>query len=79
MKNHNIAILEGDGIGPEIMKEAIKVLKAVESLSKVSFSLTEADFGANAYFKTGHAFPEATKNICRSSDAILKRAGRFRL
>ena len=72
MKNYNIAILEGDGIGPEIMKEAIKVLKVVESLSNVTFSLTEADFGANAYFKTGHAFPEATKNICRSSDAILK-------
>lgn len=72
MKNYNIAILKGDGIGPEIMKEAIKVLKVVESLSNVTFNLTEADFGANAYFKTGHAFPEATKDVCDSSDAILK-------
>ncbi len=72
MKNYNIAILSGDGIGPEIMKEAIKVLKVVESLSKVTFNLTEADFGANAYFKSGHSFPEETKKICTSSDAILK-------
>jgi 3-isopropylmalate dehydrogenase len=72
VKNYNIAILPGDGIGPEIMEEAIKVLKIVESLSNVTFSLTEADFGANAYFKTGHALPESTKNICSSSDAILK-------
>lgn len=34
--------------------------------------MTEADFGANAYFKSGHSFPEETKKICTSSDAILK-------
>ena len=72
MKNYNIAILSGDGIGPEIMKEAIKVLNVVESLSKVRFTLTLADFGANAYFKCGDSFPQATKRICAAADAILK-------
>lgn len=72
MKSYNIAILPGDGIGPEIIKEAVKVLNVVQSLSNVTFQLTEADFGAGAYFKCGHSFPEATRDICASSDAILK-------
>ena len=72
MKKYKVAILSGDGIGPEIMKEAIKVLKAIEMISGVTFELEEADFGANAYFKLGHSFPEKTKDICINSDAILK-------
>ncbi|NQY87622.1 MAG: hypothetical protein HRT51_07710 [Colwellia sp.] len=59
VKSYNIALLADDGIGPEIINELIKVLKVVESLSNVTFNLTEAGFGANAYFKTGYAFPEA--------------------
>ncbi|MFK5950454.1 MAG: 3-isopropylmalate dehydrogenase [Methylococcales bacterium] len=72
MKKYKIAILSGDGIGPEIMKEAIKVLKTIEMISGVTFELYEADFGANAYFKLGHSFPDKTKTICINSDAILK-------
>lgn len=72
MKNYKIAILAGDGIGPEITKEAIKVLKLVEERNDVSFELLPASFGACAYFETGDAFPQATIDICDQADAILK-------
>ncbi len=72
MKKYNIAILPGDAIGPEVMKEAIKVLKAVEARNDVEFELVEAAFGASAYFEGGHPFPEETKKICSAADAVLK-------
>ncbi len=67
-----IAILEGDGIGPEIVAEAIKVLKAVETKFEHEFPLTFAPFGAAAYFSEGSPFPEQTKTICDEADVILK-------
>jgi 3-isopropylmalate dehydrogenase len=73
MKTYKIAVLPGDGIGPEIMQEAIKVLKVIDARnSDVRFELKEAPFGASAYFECGHPFPEQTKTICAESDAILK-------
>lgn len=72
MKSFKVAVLAGDGIGPEITHEAIKVLKVVEERNDVSFELMPALFGACAYFETGDAFPQATKDICDQADAILK-------
>lgn len=73
MKNYKIAILAGDGIGPEITQEAIKVLKLIDERNDdVSFELMPADFGACAYFACGDAFPQQTKDICDQADAILK-------
>ena len=72
MKNYKIAVLAGDGIGPEITQEALKVLKLVEERNDVTFELLPALFGACAYFETGDAFPQETKDICDSADAILK-------
>src|SRR5690606_36646206 len=72
MKTYKIAILPGDGIGPEIMHEAIKVLKLVEERNDVTFDLMEAAFGGQAYFDHGDAFPEATINICDEADAIIQ-------
>jgi len=72
MKNYKVAVLAGDGIGPEITKEALKVLKLVEQRNDVTFELMPALFGACAYFETGDAFPQETKDICDSADAILK-------
>ncbi|MCK9469426.1 MAG: 3-isopropylmalate dehydrogenase [Porticoccaceae bacterium] len=72
MKTYKIAILAGDGIGPEIMREAIKVFKLVEERNAVRFELLEAAFGGQAYFETGHPFPEETKAICDAADAIIK-------
>ncbi len=62
----NIAVLSGDGIGPEIMKEAIKVLNAVEK-----FNFTEALIGGAAYDKFQNHFPKETADLCEKSDAIL--------
>ena len=56
MKNYKIALLAGDGIGPEIMREAVKIFRLVEERNAVTFTLIEADFGASAYFKCGHPF-----------------------
>ncbi|WP_150045977.1 3-isopropylmalate dehydrogenase [Methylomonas rhizoryzae] len=72
MKHYKIAILAGDGIGPEITKEAIKVLKLIEERNDVTFELLPAAFGACAYFESGSAFPDQTKAICDQADAILK-------
>ena len=57
MTNYKIALLAGDGIGPEIMQEAIKVFNVIEERNDVTFTLNHADFGAAAYFKCGHPFP----------------------
>jgi len=68
----NVAVLAGDGIGPEIMSEALKVLKAVEVKFGHQFALEFAPFGAGAYFSEGSPFPEKTKAVCDRADVILK-------
>ena len=72
MTVHNIALLAGDGIGPEIMAQAVKVLKFIESRNDVTFNLMPGAFGASAWFETGKSFPEETIEICDKADAILK-------
>jgi 3-isopropylmalate dehydrogenase len=73
MTTYNIALLAGDGIGPEVMKEAVKVLNLVEERNKdVTFELNDVLFGAAAYFATGKSFPDETKAACDKADAILK-------
>ena len=72
MVEKTIAVLKGDGIGPEIMREGLKILDVVSTLRGHRFTLEEAPFGANAYFSHGHPFPESTKQICDGADAILK-------
>lgn len=72
MSKYKIALLDGDGIGPEIMVEAVKVLRLVEERNDVEFELIHTPFGASAYFECGDPFPEQTKAICDAADAILK-------
>ena len=67
-----IAVLEGDGIGPEIVQEAVKVLRAVESKYGHQFNLKYAPFGAQAYFSEGSPFPEKTRVVCDEADTIIK-------
>jgi 3-isopropylmalate dehydrogenase len=62
-----IAVLPGDGIGPEIVAEAVKVLKALGS----TFQLEEAPVGGAAYDLSGHPLPPATLELAKSADAIL--------
>ena len=67
----HIAVLAGDGIGPEVMAPALEVLKKVEATSKVKFRFTEAPAGANNYRETGKSMPESTVRLCDEADAIL--------
>jgi 3-isopropylmalate dehydrogenase len=67
----HIAVLSGDGIGPEVMAPAIEVLKKVEATSKLKFRFTEAPAGANNYRETGKSMPESTIKLCDEADAIL--------
>jgi 3-isopropylmalate dehydrogenase len=72
MTTYKIALLDGDGIGPEIMAEAVKIMNLVAERNKITFELTHAPFGASAWFQCGSSFPEETKAICDKADAILK-------
>ena len=67
----NIAVLGGDGIGPEVIKEAIKVLEVICLKTGVKFNYNNALIGAAAIDKEDHPFPDTTKSICKTSDAIL--------
>ena len=62
-----IAVLPGDGIGPEIVAEAVRVLRALDE----RFELEYADVGGAAYERHGHPLPEATLRLARESDAVL--------
>ncbi len=72
MKKYKIAILAGDGIGPEIMQEGVKVLKVIEERNDVEFELVEAPFGATAWFSHGSSFPQETKQLVDEADAVVK-------
>ena len=64
---HKIAVLPGDGIGPEVTAEAVRVLKAVAP----SLEFEEALVGGTAYDATGHPLPNETLELCKSADAVL--------
>ena len=70
-KNFKVAVLPGDGIGPEVMAEALKVLDAIEGKYAAKFERTFANVGGIAIDEDGKALPEKTVDICKSSDAIL--------
>lgn len=69
--NKSVAVLAGDGIGPEVVREAIRVLEAVTERSELSLSFNEALVGGAAFDEHGEHFPDETKKVCESSDAIL--------
>ncbi len=71
MKNYKVAVLPGDGIGPEIMEQAIKVLKAVEKKFDLSFQFETGLIGAIAIHKTGNPLPDETIELCKRSDAVM--------
>ncbi len=70
-KTFKVAVLPGDGIGPEVMVEALKVLDVVETKYAVSFERTFANVGGIAIDEDGKALPEKTVEVCKASDAIL--------
>ncbi len=69
--NFKIATLPGDGIGPEIVDQAVKVLNAVGKKFNHSFNFTHALVGAAAIDATGNPYPDETHQICLEADAVL--------
>ncbi len=69
--NHQIAVLSGDGIGPEVMEAALKVLSVIQKKYNLSLNLKEAFVGGIAIDKKGHALPQETIDLCKASAAIL--------
>src|SRR5438477_12306136 len=70
--NFTIALLRGDGIGPEISHEAVRVLTSVGGRFGHEFQFVEAYAGGEAWERYGEHLPSATIETCRSADAILK-------
>ncbi|KJF90632.1 3-isopropylmalate dehydrogenase [Photobacterium leiognathi] len=69
--SYKIAVLPGDGIGPEVMQQAHKVLDAVEAKFNLTFARTEYDVGGIAIDNHGSPLPDATLKGCEEADAVL--------
>ena len=67
----NIAVLAGDGIGREIVPQAVETLKLIAEKYNLQFEFTEALVSEDAYEKYGHPLPPQTLELCKQSDAIL--------
>src|ERR1700682_5315456 len=67
----HIAVLAGDGIGPEVMVPALEVLRKIEATSNLKFHFTDGPAGANHYRATGKSMPDRTVRLCDEADAIL--------
>ena len=67
----NIAILPGDGIGPEIMRQGVAVLDAIAAKCGHEFTYHEAICGAHAIDEVGDPYPDATHEVCMQADAVL--------
>ncbi|WPD18518.1 3-isopropylmalate dehydrogenase [Thermaerobacter composti] len=68
---YRIAVLPGDGIGPEVTREAVRVLEAVGAAAGIRFEFVEAPIGGAAVDATGDPFPPETEQACLAADAIL--------
>ncbi len=71
MKTYNIALLRGDGIGPEIVDSAVRVLKAVGEKYNIGFTFTPYLIGGVAIDTVGEPLPQATIDGCLASDSVL--------
>ena len=69
--NAKIAVLAGDGVGREIVPEAIKVLKAIAEAYHHSFEFVSGDVGGQAIDKVGVPLPQETLTLAKQSDAVL--------
>ena len=70
-REFHIAVFAGDGIGPEIMKEALKILRIISDKNHFHFGLTEGYIGGSAYDIFGTPFPDSSLNLALQSDAVL--------
>lgn len=78
-KQFNIALLPGDGIGPDVVKEAMNVLKAIEEISDVKFNFNKGLIGASSIDEYGLPITDDVIDMCKQSDAVFLGAiGDFR-
>lgn len=68
---HKIAVIPGDGIGPEVTDESLKVLKAVAEKANFNYEIVSYDFGGDRYLKTGEVLPDSALSEFRQMDAIF--------
>tara|TARA_B100000945_G_scaffold33215_3_gene22642 strand:- start:3670 stop:4854 length:1185 start_codon:yes stop_codon:yes gene_type:complete len=72
MTEYRLTVLAGDGTGPEVIAEALRVIEVFQQNSSVSFEITEIPCGGQYYLETGEEWPEGSFEHCRdNSDAIL--------
>lgn len=69
--NYEITVLEGDGVGPEIMLEAVLLLKTIAKVYGHSFHFHHGKIGGAAVDQEGNPLPESTIQMCKESDAVL--------
>lgn len=69
-KTYNIALIGGDGTGPEVLSEGVKVLKAAGEKYGVKFNFTEYDFGGERYLRTGEMLPDSAIEELKKQNAI---------
>ena len=69
--SYKIAVLPGDGIGPEVTAESVKVLNVLAQAFQYKFEFEYAKMGAEAIFETGNPLPEETLTVCKNADAVL--------
>ncbi|MBX7256346.1 MAG: 3-isopropylmalate dehydrogenase [Candidatus Hydrogenedentes bacterium] len=71
MAKYKIALMGGDGTGPEVLQEAVKVLGAAAQRFNITFDTTSYDFGGERYLRTGEVLPDSATDELRKYDAIL--------
>jgi len=70
-RNYDIAVIGGDGVGPEVVREGLRVLEAASRLAGFSYKVVDYPFGAEHYLRTGEMMPNGTLDELRDFDAIL--------
>ena len=71
MAKYRIAVLPGDGIGPEVVKEGLKILSVTSEVFGFTLETTEYPYGTDHFLKTGEKFPESALREMADHDAIL--------
>ena len=71
MKSYNIAVIGGDGTGPEVVREAVKVLDVAAKKFDLKLNYTDYDLGGDRYLRTGEALPDSVLAELRKFPAIL--------
>jgi 3-isopropylmalate dehydrogenase len=70
-KSYNVAVIPGDGTGPEVVREGLKVLNAAAAAEHVTLEFTNYDFGGDRYLRTGEVLPDSAVGDLRKHDAIF--------